>query len=40
MIIYNQIKENIYWVIKRIELKLINKSLDNIIKKYQNLKYV
>ena len=40
MIIYNQIKENIYWAIKRIELKLINKSLDNIIKKYQNLKYV
>ena len=40
MIIFNQIKENIYWVIKRIELKLINKSLDNIIKKYQNLKYV
>ena len=34
MIIFNKIKENIYWVIKRIELKLINKSLDNLIKKY------
>ena len=40
MIVYNQIKENIFWVIKRIELKLINKSLDNLIKKYQNFRYV
>lgn len=40
MIILKQIKENIYWGIKRIELKLINKDLNNLIKKYQNLIYV
>ena len=40
MIILKQIKENIYWGIKKIKLKLINKDLNNLIKKYQNLIYV